>query len=110
MFKAVMDVLNGKAEVVSIAVAPMLRIRELEIYHNTGVFMAGKEVHLNHGEYTMPAWPTDLGRSQKRSSMRPWGEEYLHGTNSGEYHLAAAEAGGGTQASCIHQDGGGDGL
>ena len=41
-----------------------------------------------------------------------WGEEYLHGTNSvEEYHLAAAEkAGGGSQASDIHQDGGGDGL
>ena len=57
VFKAVMDVLNGKrAEVVSIAapVAPVLRIRELEIYHkHRRVFMAGKEVHLNHGEYTM---------------------------------------------------------
>ena len=57
VFKAVMDVLNGKrAEVVSIAapVAPVLRIRELEIYHkHRRVFMAGKGVHLNHGEYTM---------------------------------------------------------
>ena len=67
VFKAVMDALSGKmaevvdvaeqsASVVSIAapVAPVLRIRELEIYHkHRRVFMAGKEVHLNHGEYTM---------------------------------------------------------
>ena len=119
VFQAVMDALNGKrAEVVSIAapVAPVLRIRELEIYHkHRRVFMAGKEVHLNHGEYTMlycmanrpgqvfskaqlyeAAWG---GGISKRDKLR------------GEYHLAAAEkAGGGTQASCIHQDGGGDGL
>ena len=81
VFQAVMDALNGKrAEVVSIAapVAPVLRIRELEIYHkHRRVFMAGKEVHLNHGEYTL---------------------------------AAAKKAGGGSQASDIHQDGGGDGL
>ena len=79
VFQAVMDVLNGKrAEVVSIAapVAPVLRIRELEIYHkHRRVFMAGKEVHLNHGEYTMLyCMANDLGRySPKRSSMRPLG-------------------------------------
>ena len=91
VFQAVMDVLNGKrAEVVSIAapVAPVLRIRELEIYHkHRRVFMAGKEVHLNHGEYTMLyCMASSPGRcSPKRSSMRPaWGEEYLHGTNSVE--------------------------
>lgn len=63
VFQAVMDALNGKrAEVVSIAasVAPVLRIRELEIYHkHRRVFMAGKEVHLNHGEYTIG--PFNLG-------------------------------------------------
>ena len=91
--------LNGKrAEVVSIAasVAPVLRIRELEIYHkHRRVFMAGKEVHLNHGEYTMlycmasspgqvfskaqlyeAAWGGGGGIS-KRDKLR------------GEYHLAA---------------------
>ena len=52
VFQAVMNALNGKrAEVVSIAasVAPVLRIRD----KHRRVFMAGKEVHLNHGEYTM---------------------------------------------------------
>ena len=63
VFQAVMDALNGKrAEVVSIAasVAPVLRIRELEIYHkHRRVFMAGKEVHLNHGEYTIAIYCSD---------------------------------------------------
>ena len=77
VFQAVMDSLNGKrAEVVDIAtpVAPVLRIRELEIYHkHRRVFMAGREVHLNHGEYTM-----------LYCYEAAWGEKYLHGTNSVE--------------------------
>ena len=82
VFQAVMDALNGKrAEVVSIAapVAPVLRIRELEIYHkHRRVFMAGKEVHLNHGEYTM------LYCMANRPGQVLSKEEYLHGTNSVE--------------------------
>ena len=41
-----------------------------------------------------------------------WGEEYLHGTNSVENTIwrLRRKAGGGSQASDIHQDGGGDGL
>ena len=74
VFQAVMDMLNGKrAEVVSIAapVAPVLRIRELEIYHkHRRVFMAGKEVHLNHGEYTM-LWRRNPGI--RHTSRRWWG-------------------------------------
>ena len=114
VFQAVMDVLNGKrAEVVSIAapVAPVLRIRELEIYHkHRRVFMAGKEVHLNHGEYTMLyCMASSPGQVFSKAQLyeAAWGEDEL----CGEFHLAAAKkAGGGSQASDIHQDGGGDGL
>ena len=91
VFQAVMDVLNGKrAEVVSIAapVAPVLRIRELEIYHkHRRVFMAGKEVHLNHGEYTMLyCMASSPGQVFSKAQLyeAAWGEEYLHGTNSVE--------------------------
>ena len=45
-----------RAEVVSILPRPppVLRIRELEIYHkHRRVFMAGRRVELNHGEYAM---------------------------------------------------------
>ena len=91
VFQAVMDALNGKrAEVVSIAapVAPVLRIRELEIYHkHRRVFMAGKEVHLNHGEYTMLyCMASSPGQvfSKAQFYEAAWGEEYLHGTNSVE--------------------------
>ena len=52
-----MDVLNGKrAEVVSIAARspPCCVSESWRSITSTGrVFMAGKEVHLNHGEYTM---------------------------------------------------------
>ena len=91
VFQAVMDVLNGKrAEVVSIAapVAPVLRIRELEIYHkHRRVFMAGKEVHLNHGEYTMLyCMASSPGQVFSKAQLyaAAWGEEYLHGTTSVE--------------------------
>ena len=91
VFQAVMDALNGKrAEVDSIAasVAPVLRIRELEIYHkHRRVFMAGKEVHLNHGEYTMLyCMASSPGQVFSKAQLyeAAWGEEYLHGTNSVE--------------------------
>ena len=91
VFQAVMDALNGKrAEVVSIAapVAPVLRIRELEIYHkHRRVFMAGKEVHLNHGEYTMLyCMASSPGQVFSKAQLyaAAWGEEYLHGTTSVE--------------------------
>ena len=91
VFQAVMDSLNGKrAEVVDIAapVAPVLRIRELEIYHkHRHVFMAGKEVHLNHGEYTMLYCMANRpGQVFSKAQLyeAAWGEEYLHGTNSVE--------------------------
>ncbi len=91
VFQAVMDALTGKrAEVVSIAapVPPVRRNRELEIYHkHRRVFMAGKEVHLNHGEYTMLyCMASSPGQVFSKAQLyeAAWGEEYLHGTNSVE--------------------------
>ena len=91
VFQAVMDALNGKrAEVVSIAasVAPVLRIRELEIYHEQRwVLMAGREVELNHGEYAMLyCMASSPGQVFSKAQLyeAAWGEEYLHGTNSVE--------------------------
>ena len=91
VFKAVMDVLNGKrAEVVSIAapVAPVLRIGDLEIHHEQRwVLMAGREVELNHGEYAMLyCMASSPGHVFSKAQLyeAAWGEEYLHGTNSVE--------------------------
>ena len=90
-FKAVMDVLNGKrAEVVSIAapVSSVLRIGELEIHHGyRRVFVAGREVRLNHGEYAMLyCMASSPGQVFSKAQLyeAAWGEEYLHGTNSVE--------------------------
>ena len=91
VFQAVMDALNGKrAEVVSIAapVAPVLRIRELEIYHkHRRGFMAGRKVALNHGEYSMLyCLASSPGQVFSKAQLyeAAWGEEYLYGTNSVE--------------------------
>ena len=79
VFKAVVDALKGKrAEVVSVAapVSSMLHIGELEIYHEQKrVIMAGREVQLNHGEYSMLC--CGLGRV-----ISAW--DYI----GGEYYLA----------------------
>ena len=57
LFQAIMDVLKDKrAEVIHAAtsVSSVLRIGELEIHHgHRRVFVAGREVRLNHGEYAM---------------------------------------------------------
>ena len=91
VFQAVMDALNGKrAEVVSIAasVAPVLRIRELEIYHkHRRVAHGRREVELNHGEYAMLyCMASSPGHVFSKAQLyeAAWGEEYLHGTNSVE--------------------------
>ena len=83
--------LNGKrAEVVSIAasVAPVLRIRELEIHHGyRRVFVAGREVRLNHGEYAMLyCMASSPGQVFSKAQLyaAAWGEEYLPGTTSVE--------------------------
>ena len=83
VFKAVVDALRGKrAEVVSVAapVSSMLRIGELEIYHEQKrVIMAGREVQL----YCMASSPGQVF-SKAQLYAAAWGEEYLHGTNSVE--------------------------
>ena len=91
VFKAVVDALKGKrAEVVSVAapVSSMLRIGELEIYHEQKrVIMAGREVQLNHGEYSMLyCMASSPGQVFSKAQLyaAAWGEEYLHGTTSVE--------------------------
>ena len=91
VFKAVVDALRGKrAEVVSVAapVSSMLRIGELEIYHEQKrVIMAGREVQLNHGEYAMLyCMASSPGQVFSKAQLyaAAWGEEYLNGTNSVE--------------------------
>ena len=91
VFKAVVDALRGKrAEVVSVAapVSSMLRIGELEIYHEQKrVIMAGREVQLNHGEYAMLyCMANSPGQVFSKAQLyaAAWGEEYLHGTTSVE--------------------------
>ena len=91
VFKAVVDALKGKrAEVVSVAapVSSMLRIGELEIYHEyRRVLMAGREVRLNHGEYVMlycMASAPGQVFSKAQLYAAAWGEEYLHGETSVE--------------------------
>ena len=114
VFQAVMDALNGKrAEVVSIAApaAPVLRIRELEIYHkHRRVFMAGRKVELNHGEYAMLyCMASSPGQMFSKAQLyeAAWGGGISKRDKlRGEYHLAAAEkAGGRSQASGLHQNG-----
>ena len=91
VFKAVVDALRGKrAEVVSVAapISSMLRIGELEIYHEQKrVIMAGREVQLNHGEYAMLyCMASSPGQVFSKAQLyaAAWGEEYLHGTTSVE--------------------------
>ena len=66
----------------------MLRIGELEIYHEQKrVIMAGREVQLNHGEYAMLyCMASSPGQVFSKAQLyaAAWGEEYLHGTNSVE--------------------------
>ena len=91
VFQAVMDSLNGKrAEVVDVA-APatsVLRIGELEIHHeHRQVFVAGRVVRLNHGEYAMlycMASAPGQVFSKAQLYRAAWEEEYLPGTNSVE--------------------------
>ena len=69
-------------------VSSVLRIGELEIYHEyRRVLMAGREVRLNHGEYAMlycMASAPGQVFSKAQLYAAAWGEEYLHGTTSVE--------------------------
>ena len=91
VFKAVMDALKGKrAEVVDVTAAAtsVLRIGDMEIHHeHRRVLMAGREVQLNHGEYSMLyCMASSPGQvfSKTQLYVAAWGEEYLHGTTSVE--------------------------
>ena len=91
VFQAVMDALKGKrAEVVDVSnlSASMLRIGDLEIHHgHRRVFVAGREVRLNHGEYAMlycMASAPGQVFSKVQLYAAAWGEGYLHRTTSVE--------------------------
>ena len=73
LFRAIIDALKDKrAEVIHAAApaSPVLHIGELEIHHeHRQVFVAGREVRLNHGEYAMLyCMAVPLGRSSQRRS------------------------------------------
>ena len=119
IFKAIVNALKDKrTEAVHVAdtVSSVLRVGELEIHHEyRWVMMAGREVELNHGEYAMLyCMASSPGQVFSKAQLyeAAWGGGISKRDKlRGEYHLAAAEkAGGGSQASDIHQDGGGDGL
>ena len=91
LFRAIIDALKDKrAEVLHAAApaSPVLRIGELEIHHeHRQVFMAGREVQLNHGEYAMlycMASAPGQVFSKAQLYRAAWEEEYLPGTNSVE--------------------------
>ena len=91
LFQAVIDALKDKrAEVFSAAApaSPVLHIGELEIHHeHRQVFVAGRVVRLNHGEYAMlycMASAPGQVFSKAQLYRAAWEEEYLPGTNSVE--------------------------
>ena len=91
LFRAIIDALKDKrAEVIHAAApaSPVLHIGELEIHHeHRQVFVAGREVRLNHGEYAMLyCMASSPGQVFSKAQLyaAAWGEEYLHGTNSVE--------------------------
>ena len=91
LFRAIIDVLKDKrAEVIHAAasVSSVLRIGELEIHHgHRRVFVAGREVRLNHGEYAMLyCMASAPGQVFSKAQLygAAWEEEYLPGTNSVE--------------------------
>ena len=91
IFKAVVDALKDKrAEVIHAAApaSPVLHIGDLEVHHeHRRVFVAGREVQLNHGEYAMlTCMASSPGQVFSKAQLyaAAWGEEYLPGTNSVE--------------------------
>ena len=97
IFKAIVNALKDKrTEAVHVAdtVSSVLRVGELEIYHEyRWVMMAGREVVLNHGEYAIALLHGQLTRASLLKSAALCGG--LGGGISawdhfgGEYHLAA---------------------
>ena len=91
IFKAIVNALKDKrTEAVHVAdtVSSVLRVGELEIHHEyRRVLMAGREVQLNHGEYSMLyCMASSPGQVFSKAQLyaAAWGEEYLHGTTSVE--------------------------
>ena len=91
IFKAVVAALQEKRmEVIHVAApfSSVLRVGELEIHHEyRRVLMAGREVRLNHGEYSMLyCMASSPGQVFSKAQLyaAAWGEEYLHGTTSVE--------------------------
>ena len=91
IFKAVVAALQEKRmEVIHVAApfSSVLRVGELEIHHEyRRVLMAGREVQLNHGEYSMLyCMASSPGQVFSKTQLyaAAWGEEYLHGTTSVE--------------------------
>ena len=91
LFQTLMDALeNKRTEVIHVAVpfSSVLRIGELELHHEyRRVLMAGREVQLNHGEYSMLyCMASSPGQVFSKTQLyaAAWGEEYLYGTNSVE--------------------------
>ena len=91
LFRAIIDALKDKrAEVLHAAApaSPVLRIGELEVHHeHRRVFVAGREVRLNHGEYAMLyCMASSPGQVFSKAQLyaAAWGEGYLHGTTSVE--------------------------
>ena len=91
IFKAVVAALQEKRmEVIHVAApfSSVLRVGELEIHHeHRQVFMADREVQLNHGEYAMlycMASAPGQVFSKAQLYAAAWGEKYLPGTTSVE--------------------------
>ena len=91
VFKTVVDALKDKRTKVVHVPAPVfsvLRIGELEIHHEyRRVFVAGREVQLNHGEYAMlTCMASSPGQVFSKAQLyaAAWGEKYLPGTTSVE--------------------------
>ena len=97
LFRAIVDALKDeRSEIIHVnpPVSSVLRIGELEIYHEyRRVLMAGREVVLNHGEYAIALLHGQLTRASLLKSAALCGG--LGGGISawdhfgGEYHLAA---------------------
>ena len=75
LFQAIVDALKDeRSEIIHVnpLVSSVLRIGELEIYHEyRRVLMAGREVRLNHGEYAILSCmaKSQVGFTQKSNSM-----------------------------------------
>ena len=91
LFRAIVDALKDeRSEIIHVnpPVSSVLRIGELEIYHEyRRVLMAGREVRLNHGEYAMLSCMAKRpGRIYTKEQLyaAAWDETYPHGSSAVE--------------------------